>query len=129
LIPNPASLRSFAERYAAAWCSQNAASVAAFYELDGLLTVNNGAPAAGRGSITEVAQSFMTAFPDMRVLLDEVRFVNGGAQFHWTLISASRRVRISGYEAWRFGAGGLIAESQGHFDAAEYERQLKHGAV
>jgi hypothetical protein len=22
---------------------------------------------------------------------------------------------------------GLIAESKGHFDAAEYERQLKHG--
>jgi hypothetical protein len=33
-------------------------------------------------------------------------------------------VRITGYEQWRFGADGLIAESQGHFDAADYQRQL-----
>ena len=63
-----------------------------------------------------------------------------------------KRVRISGYELWKIdnGAGGsrttwtgkpervgeqggesindgLIAESKGHFDSAEYERQLKHG--
>ncbi len=63
-----------------------------------------------------------------------------------------KRVRISGYELWKIdnGAGGsratwtgkpervdeqggesindgLIAESKGHFDAAEYEHQLKQG--
>ena len=63
-----------------------------------------------------------------------------------------KRVRISGCELWKIdnGAGGsratwtgkpervgeqggesinngLIAESKGHFDSAEYERQLKHG--
>jgi uncharacterized protein (TIGR02246 family) len=63
-----------------------------------------------------------------------------------------KRVRISGYELWKIdnGAGGsratwtgkpervgepggeaindlLIGESKGHFDAAEYDRQLKHG--
>jgi predicted ester cyclase len=37
------------------------------------------------------------------------------------------RVQISGYELWKI-ANDLIAESQGHFDAAEYERQLKEGA-
>jgi hypothetical protein len=35
------------------------------------------------------------------------------------------KVRISGYELWKIGDDGLIAESQGHFDAADYERQLK----
>jgi predicted ester cyclase len=64
-----------------------------------------------------------------------------------------KRVRISGYELWKIdnGAGGsratwtgkpervgepggesinggLIAESKGHFDSAEYERQLKYGS-
>jgi hypothetical protein len=34
-------------------------------------------------------------------------------------------VRISGHEDWRFGADGLIAESLGHYDASDYERQLK----
>ena len=36
-------------------------------------------------------------------------------------------VRISGYELWKIDDAGLIADSSGHFDAAEYERQLKHG--
>jgi hypothetical protein len=38
-------------------------------------------------------------------------------------------VRISGYEEWRFGADHHIAESKGHFDEADYQRQLKAGAV
>jgi hypothetical protein len=28
---------------------------------------------------------------------------------------------------WKIGKDGLIAESKGYFDAADYERQLKHG--
>jgi predicted ester cyclase len=35
-----------------------------------------------------------------------------------------KRVRISGYELWQFDNDGLIAKSKGHFDSAEYERQL-----
>ncbi len=34
-------------------------------------------------------------------------------------------VRIGGYELWNSNNDGLIAESKGHFDSAEYERQLK----
>jgi hypothetical protein len=51
-------VRSFAERYTAAWCSHDAASVAAFYEENGLLSVNEDAPAVGRDAITEVAQGW-----------------------------------------------------------------------
>jgi hypothetical protein len=29
---------------------------------------------------------------------------------------------------WRIGDGGLIAESKGHFDQAEYDKQLETGA-
>jgi len=29
-----------------------------------------------------------------------------------------------GYEEWTIGADGLIAKSLGHFDEAEYKRQL-----
>jgi hypothetical protein len=28
---------------------------------------------------------------------------------------------------WKIGEDGLIAESQGHFDSAAYQRQLLHG--
>jgi hypothetical protein len=67
-----ASLRDFATRYTAAWCSQNASSVAAFYSPQGSLGVNGGTPALGTKAITETVQGYMTAFPDIRVLLDDV---------------------------------------------------------
>ena len=43
-----ANLRDFAVRYTAAWCSQDPASVAAFFSPAASLTVNR-APAVGRG--------------------------------------------------------------------------------
>ncbi len=36
-------------------------------------------------------------------------------------------MRISGFEEWRIGDDGLIAESLGSFDAADFERQIEHG--
>jgi hypothetical protein len=36
-------------------------------------------------------------------------------------------VRFSGFEQWTFAADGLIGESKGQFDAAEYARQVAHG--
>ena len=124
-------LLNFATRYTAAWCSQNAANVAAFYSADGSLSINGAASATGRPAITEVAQSFMTAFPDMQVLLDEVRVQGERPEYHWTLIGTNsgpggtgHRVRISGFESWEFGDDGLILSSLGQFDEAEYRRQL-----
>ena len=67
-----AELRDFAERYTAAWCSQDAARVASFYAPNGSLTVNDGDPAVGRSPITDLAQSFMTAFPNLVVSPDDL---------------------------------------------------------
>ena len=125
-------LRALAEGYTAAWCSQNAARVASFYEENGALRVNDDPPATGREAITEVAQGFMSAFPDMKVSLDDVRLQDEGAVYHWTLTGTNngpsgtgRAVRISGYEEWQLGASGLIASSRGHFDSDDYRRQLE----
>jgi hypothetical protein len=46
-----------------------------------------------------------------------------------SLAGTGKRVRISGYERWKIDNHGLIAESKGHFDAVEYECQLKHGVA
>lgn len=85
----------------------------------------------GRVAITEVARGFMTAFPDLAVALGEVSGEGDRAVYHWTLTgtyaSTGKRVRISGYEEWRMGADGKIAESLGHFDEADYQRQLERG--
>ena len=127
-------LTKFATRYAKAWCSQNPESVAAFYAENGSLSVNDGPPAVGRAAIAKEAQAFMTTFPDMVVTMDNLVRDSDGTKFHWTLTGTNtgpggtgKRVRISGYERWQFDNAGLIAESKGHFDSAEYERQIKHG--
>src|SRR5260370_21930777 len=126
-------LRDFGKRYTGAWCSQNASSVGAFFALNGSLSVN-GDRAGGRGAITKVAQGFMTAFPDLEVLMDDVLIQGDGAVYRWTFIGTNtgpagtgHRVRLSGYEVWKFGEDGLIAESEGHFDAVDYQRQLEGG--
>ena len=129
---NDDELKIFASKYTAAWCSQNAASVAAFYAENGSLKINNGAPSVGRTAITAAAQAFMTAFPDMIVKMDGTRVDGAHAIFRWTLIGTNtgpggtgNPVRISGYEEWTIGVDGLISESKGHFDEADYQRQLK----
>ena len=127
-------LDDFANRYAQAWCSQNPESVVTSFAENGSLCVNDGPRAVGRAAIADEAQGFMTTFPDMIVTMDKVAHDEEGTKFHWTLRGTNtepggtgKRVRISGYELWKIDNGGLVAESKGHFDSAEYERQLKHG--
>jgi uncharacterized protein (TIGR02246 family) len=129
-------LNDFATGYTAAWCSQDAASVASFFADQGSLKVNDGTPAVGRRAITAVAQAFMTAFPDLVIKMGRLTPNGDRITYHWTLTGTNtapggtgRSVRISGFEDWRFGSDGLIAESKGHFDAADYQRQLTSGAT
>jgi hypothetical protein len=46
-----------------------------------------------------------------------------------SLCHSRKAVRFNGYEDWKFGEDGLVAESLGHFDADEYERQLREGVA
>jgi predicted ester cyclase len=127
-------LREFASRYTAAWRSQDAASVAGFFAPGGSLTINGGTPSVGRNAIAEAAQGFMTAFPDLKVYMDDLLEERGKMIYRWTLEGTNsgpggtgKRVRISGFEEWRIGNDGLVAESVGTFDAAEYQRQIEYG--
>lgn len=131
---NQTELTAFGTRYAAAWSSQNPVNLASLYSEKGSLTVNGGAPSVGRLAITETARAFMTAFPDMVVKMDEVSQDASHAIFRWTWTGTNtgpggsgKSVRINGYEQWTIGVDGLIAESKGHFDEAEYQRQLNSG--
>jgi len=89
-------LSKFAQRYAKAWCSRDP-----------------------------------TTFPNMVVTFDKLEPRDGAVAFHWTLTGTNtgpggtgNKVQISGYELWKIDNDGLIGESKGHFDAADYERQL-----
>ena len=131
---NAAELTDFAMRYAAAWSSQNPDSLAAFYSESGSLQVNGGTPAVGRLEVRATAQGFMTAFPDMVVRLDSVIQAGTKARFSWLWTGTNtgpggtgKTVRMIGYEEWTFGPDGLISQSLGHYDEAEYQRQLTEG--
>jgi nuclear transport factor 2 (NTF2) superfamily protein len=114
-----AKITTFAKRYAGAWCSQNPESVAAFFAEKGSLSLNDGPPAVGRVAIAEVARGFMRDLPDMIVTMDDVTHESDGTKFHWTLTGTNtgpggtgKRLRISGYELWKFDNDGLIAKSK-----------------
>lgn len=124
----------FAHSYAQVWCSNKPEFVAMFYEENGSLQVNDGDPAIGRGAISEVANSFMTQFPDMVVRFDSLTPAANGTRFHWTLTGTDaspdgkgNAVDISGYELWQMGSDGRIANSKGYFSEEEYNRQLEFG--
>jgi len=128
----PAELTKFAQRYAKAWCSRDPRKVAAFFAENGSISINNGPSAIGRAAIAKEAEAFMTTFPDMVVTFDKLEPRGETTAFHWTLIGTNtgpggtgNKVRISGNELWKLDPDGLIAESKGHFDSADYERQLK----
>ncbi len=114
MTPGRAPLQDFAKRYTAAWCSQNASSVAACFAPNGSLSVN-GAPAVGRRAITEVAQGFMTAFPDMQLLMDDLLIQGDRAVYHWTLIGTytGQAAPVIGFAsaASRCGSSGRMASS------------------
>jgi predicted ester cyclase len=78
----------------------------------------------------------MAAFPDLVVKMDSLKADGSRVTYHWVLTGTNtgpegtgKPVRISGYEEWRLGDDDLIAESQGHFDEAHYQRQLKTGVA
>jgi ketosteroid isomerase-like protein len=131
-----ADMKQFAVRYTAAWCSKDPASVAAFFAEDGSLRINDGAPSVGRAAITDAARSFMTGFPDLTVEMDALETLAGKYRYRWTLTGTNtgpggtgRKVRISGFEEWTLGADGLVASSLGHYDQADWDRQVGRPAA
>jgi SnoaL-like polyketide cyclase len=129
---NDSRLVDFAIRYTAAWCNHDASRVATFYSKVGSLAINDGAPAVGRQAVEAAAQSFITAYPDLVVKFDRLEPKGNRVLYHWTFIGTNsgpggtgNPVRISGYEDWKIGSDGLIADSKGHYDAQDWEQQVK----
>jgi len=124
-------VRDFARSYTEAWCSHDPARVAAHYVPGGTIAINGGKPT----EVTEVASSFIAAFPDIQVFMDDVVFDDDAVEYHWTFTGTNtgpggtgNRVQISGFEQWAFADDGLVARSQGNYDRAEYDRQVAHNA-
>jgi hypothetical protein len=119
-----------AHSYTDAWCSHDPAKVARHFAPGGTIAINGGEPT----EVTEVARSFIDAFPDIEVFMDDLVFKDEAVEYHWTFTGTNtgpggtgKRVRISGFEEWTLGDDGLVVESLGHYDQDEYDRQLEHG--
>ena len=132
--PNMSEIEQFAADYTAAWNSGDPDEVASFYAENGWLEINGGERNVGRKALAAVAESFMTAFPDLHIEFDRIELVDGRVHYYWTFRGTNtgpggtgNAVDFSGFESWVFDDDGLVAESIGTFDQAEYERQLEHG--
>ena len=112
-----------------AWCSQNAASVAAMFARHGSLTINSGKPAVGRAAITASAQSFMTAFPTWSTMdrLEEQEARNGDVSLTLTGTNTGPGAGQARSHQWLRGMGhrpdGLIVTLVIIYEA-DYKRQL-----
>jgi hypothetical protein len=98
------------------------------YVPGGMITINGG----GAARIAEVAEAFIAAFPDIEVFMDDLVLREDGIiEYRWTFTGTSaetgKSVRVPGFEEWTIAPHGLIAESRGHYDEAEYDRQVQHG--
>jgi hypothetical protein len=105
------------------------------YEETASLTINGGVPATGRTELAATAGAYMAEFPDLAVSVDHVHVAGPTVFWVWTLTGTNtgpggsgNRVRISGVEVWTMGPSGLIAGAVGHYDNADYDRQLA-GAI
>ena len=128
MIHDRRQVEQLAREYTEAWCSRDPRQVAAHYATGGTIAINGGEPAPIEG----VAKSFVAAFPDIEVSMDDLVVRDDVVEYHWTFTGTSAEtgesVRIPGFEEWTIGADGCIVESRGHYDQAEYDRQLREGA-
>ena len=121
-------IEQLARTYTEAWCSRDPERVAAHYVPGGTIAINGGDAAR----IADVAEAFISAFPDIEVFMDDLVLREDGIiEYRWTFTGTSvetgKSVRVPGFEEWTIAPDGLIAESRGHYDQAEYDRQVQHG--
>ena len=121
-------------RCSKAWSSKDPEGMAACYEENGQQSINGKPPAVGRESLAAVSASYMEAFPDLQINLDQFLVSGNAAFFIWTLTGRNtgpggtgQAVRVSGTEVWEMGESGLIAKSVGYYDAKTYQHQIKYG--
>jgi len=106
--------------------------MASLYAEDGTLIVNNGTPAIGRKQLAETSQSYMEAFPDMKLTMDSLTVESETYRYYWTFKGTNtgpggtgNKVNFSGFEEWTMNDKGHVQKSIGTYDSKDYQRQLE----
>jgi len=122
---------SFGKNYTDAWNSLDPEKVVSFYAEDGILTINNGTPSMGRDQLAATVKSYMEAFPDMRLEMDNLVQDSKTYKYYWTFSGTNsgpggtgNKVKFSGFEHWTMNDDGLVQTSIGAYDAEDYNRQV-----
>jgi len=131
MTPNSGDIYETAKRHANAWTAHDAEAVAGLYEKNAVFIINLGEPMNGRSDIAEMVQSYVDGFPDLVLFSDKVRTAGDRAVALWTAEGTSKEtgefIKFGGWESWTVSPSGLIARSDGWYDAEDYERQCNEG--
>ena len=121
-----ARIREFARSYTDAWCSHDPKRGADHFVSGGTIAINGGEPT----EVTEVARSFIEAFPDIQVFMDDVVFNDETVAYHRTFRGTNTGRAVPdgpcGSPASRSGRSETTASSpasRGGYDQDEYDRQ------
>ncbi|SDG77823.1 nuclear transport factor 2 family protein [Psychroflexus sediminis] len=130
--PEYEKMLAFGRNYTAAWNSKQPEKMASFYAEEGTLSVNKGKPAVGRKQIAATAQSYMHAFPDLKLTMDSLTVQENTYRYYWTFRGTNtgpggtgNKVDFSGFEEWSMSDQGLVQKSVGTYDAEAYQKQLQ----
>jgi uncharacterized protein (TIGR02246 family) len=121
------SPQTLAAAYTAAWNTGDPAAVAAFFAVDGSITINAGTPWQGRDGVAAMAAGFFADIPDLSLRCDGIRTAGNHVAYLWTFTGTfaanGKPLSVSGWEEWQLRTDSLIQTSLGWFDTDDYARQ------
>ncbi len=117
-----AKIADLAKSYAAAWTARNGFDISQHFEPTGQLIVN-GTPATDPKAIADVAQGFITLFPDLHYMADDTRIAGANALQSWTLYGhhseTNAFTKLSGWNTFTVSDAGKIQTVDMFYDPSE----------
>jgi uncharacterized protein (TIGR02246 family) len=105
------------DEYAAAWASRDPDRIAEFHAEDGIFQLHSGAagPVEGRAAIREAFAGFLTQYPDLEFVEQELHSADWGWAVRWTMSAGS--ISIDAVDVITV-SDGLIAAKHTYLDWA-----------
>ena len=132
---SPSELKEFAQKYGAAWSSNDPGQVLALHSESSRLSVNDAKPAVGKPEIRKIVKAFMEGFPDLYIQVNDVVTEERGIVFYCNAIATNsgpggtgNKINIEIHEIWTFDENGKFTEVKAYDDPEDFERQLNQSS-